>query len=223
MKHLIPTIIILSILLSGCGALGGAPAADATATISPEEIRATADAMVYDMLTQTQAAMPPTMVPPTNTPLPPPATPTITLVPTLSVLDGSPTVSAIATSTTAGLVIPTSTQSTSSSTYPCTEKPLTEWTGDSVQLSVANYVKDSTASVFLCITTPYGEAGYISVPVVNVSSVQVPYGIYTATAWVDGKKDFNATTFFEIKNSGNVQIVIENDQIFFRAGCAPGC
>jgi hypothetical protein len=221
MKRLIPTILILSILLSGCGALGAAPAADATATISPEEIRATADAMVYDMLTQTAAAMP-TEVPPTNTPVPPAATPTITLVPTLSILDGSPTVSAIATSTTAGFVIPTSTKA-SSSTYPCTEKPLTDWTGDSVQLSVSNYVKDSTANVFLCITTPYGEAGYISVPVVNVSSVQVPYGLYTATAWVDGKKDFNATTGFEIKSPGNVQIVIENGQIFFRAGCAPGC
>ncbi|MCP4139339.1 MAG: hypothetical protein GY755_03445 [Chloroflexi bacterium] len=223
MKRLIPFIIILGILLSGCGALGAAPAVDATATLSQGEIEATAGAMVADMIAQTEAAMPTnTMVPPTNTPLPP-ATPTITLVPTLSILDGSPTVSAIMTPTTAGIVIPTSTQATSSSTFPCTEKPLNTWTGDSVQLSVSNYVKNSTANVFLCITTPYGEAGYISVPVVNVSSVQVPYGTYTATAWVDGKKDFNATTGFVIKSSGNVQIVIENNQIFFRAGCAPNC
>ena len=148
MKRLIPIIIILSILLGGCGALGAAPAADATATLSSEEIMATSQVMARDMLTQTQAAMPPTEVPPTNTPLPPPATPTITLVPTLSVLDGTPTVSAIATSTTAGLVLPTSTKA-STSTYPCTEKPLSGWTGDSVQLSVSNYVKNSTANVFL--------------------------------------------------------------------------
>jgi len=174
------------------------------------------------MLTQTQAAMPTnTLVPPTNTPLPPPPA-TITLVPTLSLLDGSPTVSAIATSpTTAALVIPTNTKS--SSTYPCTEQPLTGWTGESVQLTISNYVKDSTANVFLCITTPYGEAGYISVPVVNVSAVQVPYGVFTATAWVDGKKDFNATTGFVVKNSSNIQLIIENGQIFFRAGCAPNC
>ena len=222
MKRLIPTILILSILLSGCGALGAAPAADATATISPEEIRATADALVYDMLTQTQAAMPPTAVPPTNTPLPPPATPTITLVPTLSILDGSPTASAIATSTTAGLVIPTSTKA-SSTTFLCTEKPLTGWTGESVSLSIRNYVPNSTANVFLCIDTPNDGSGYISVPVVNVSEVSVPFGSYFATAWVDGKKDFNASVAFEVKNTQNIQLTIDNGQLYFKAGCAPGC
>ncbi|MBT3187371.1 MAG: hypothetical protein HN736_10050 [Anaerolineae bacterium] len=220
MKYLIPFILIISILLSGCSALGAAaPAADATATISAEDIRATADVMVYDMLTQTQAAMPPT-----NTPLPPtnpPPTATIA-IPTLSVLDGSPTVSAIGTISTT-VAIPTNTK-TSSGGFACTEQPLLEWTGDSVQLSVTNNVKNSTANVFLCITTPYGEAGYISVPLVKSNSVQIPYGIVSATAWVDGeKKDFNAHVGFEVKNSSNIQLVIENGQIFFRAGCAPNC
>lgn len=222
MKRLIPLILLFSFLLSACGALGATTADDATPTISPEDIRATADVMVYDMLTQTQSAMPTnTLVPPTNTPLPP-ATATITLVPTQSTLDGSPTVSAVATSPTS-LVIPTNT-STSSGGYACTEKPLTEWTGESVQLTVSNYEKDSTANVFLCITTPYDEAGYISVYVDNTSTVQVPYGIFTATAWVDGtKRDFNATTWFEVKSSANIQLVIENGQLFFRSGCAPNC
>ncbi len=217
MKRLVPFILIFSILLSGCGALA-APAADATATISPEEIRSTADAMVYDMLTQTAAVMPTnTPIPPTNTPLPPP-TATITLIPTLSE-DGAPTPISEATSVA---VVPTNTKA-STSQYPCTEKPLTGWTGESVQLTIRNYVPNSTANVFLCITTPYDGAGYISVPVVNVSTVSVPFGVYSATAWVDGKKDFNASVGFEVKNTQSIQLVIENGRLLFKAGCAPGC
>lgn len=227
MKKVLPFIFILSLLLSACGALGAAAPSDATATISPEEIRATADGLVYDMLTQTAAAMPTnTPIPPTNTPLPPP-TATITLVPTTSsILNGTPTTAANAVATslspTTVAALPTST-SASPGTFACTEQPLLNWTGDSVQLSVTNNVKDSTANVFLCITTPYGEAGYINVPLVKSNSVQVPYGIYSATAWVDGKTDFNAHVGFEIKSSGNVQLVIENGQIFLRGGCAPNC
>jgi hypothetical protein len=217
MKRLVPFILIFSILLSGCGALA-APAADATATISPEEIRATADAMVYDMLTQTAAVMPTnTPIPPTNTPLPPP-TATITLIPTLSE-DGAPTPISEATSVA---VVPTNTKA-STSQYPCTEKPLTGWTGESTQLTIRNYVPNSTANVFLCIDTPYDGSGYISVPVVNVSEVSVPFGSYFATAWVDGKKDFNASVGFEVKNTQNIQLVIENYSLYFKAGCAPGC
>ena len=221
MKRLIPFILILSIALSGCSALGlDTVAVDATATISAEEIRATADVMVYDMLTQTQAAMPTnTMIPPTNTPLPA-ATATITLVPTLVIGDVATATGAVVAP---AVVIPTNTKALSTSLYPCTEKPLLEWTGESVQLSVSNNVKNSTANVFLCITTPYGEAGYINVPVLKSNTVQVPYGVFTATAWVDGKRDFNATTGFAIKSSANVQLVIEEGKLFFRSGCAPDC
>ncbi|OQY35832.1 MAG: hypothetical protein B6I38_01115 [Anaerolineaceae bacterium 4572_5.1] len=216
MKRLIPFILLFSFLLSACGAIETAPT---TPTVSPEDIRATADAMVYDMLTQTQAALPTnTMIPPTNTPLPP-ATATITLIPTFGALDGSPTVSAIATFPTAALVVPT----TSSTGYACTKQPLTGWSSPSVQLSVTNNVKNSTANVFLCITTDQGEAGYINIPLVKSNSASVPYGCYSATAWVDGKKDFNATTTFCIKSPGNVQLIINENRIDLQAGCAPNC
>lgn len=222
MKKALPYIFILSLLLSACSALSGAAPADATATISPEDIRATADGLVYDMLTQTAAAMPSnTPLPPTETPLPPP-TATITLVPTLSVAGATPTaIGAPALSPTA-IVIPTSTRASASS-FACTEQPLLNWTGDSVRLTVTNNVKDTTANVFLCITTPHGESGYINVPLVKSNSVEVPYGVYSATAWVDGKKSFNAYVGFEVKSSGNIQLVIENGQLFLRGGCAPGC
>lgn len=228
MKRFIPIILVLSILLSSCGAIAdlGTPAETATPTISVEEIRETADAMVYDMLTQTAVAMPTnTPLPPTETPLPPTPTATFTLVPTV-VQDITPTVEGAetaATPTTAAVVVPTNTQTTSSSAFPCQDKPLTSWDVPSVNMQVTNTVKDTTANVFLCIVTEY-DAGYISIPA--GSSASVPYGLYTATAWVTGEtggKSFNDTIFFEVKSSDGLKIVIENGRVYLRAGCWPGC
>lgn len=217
MKRFIPIILVFSIFLSSCGALGAAPAAEATPTLSAEEIRATANAMVYEMLTQTAIAMPSPTVPPTETPLPPTATLEPTAVPTLAepTADGS-----VATPTTAPAVIPTNTSAASSSTFPCTEKPLSTWEVPSVGMEVVNTVKDTTASVFLCITTTE-DAGYISIPA--GSSASVPYGLYTATAWVSGKKSFNDTIFFEIKTANNFKLVIEDGHVYLRGSCWPGC
>lgn len=219
MRRFIPIILMLSILLSSCGALGAAaPAADATATMSAEDIRATADVLVYDMMTQTAAAMPTnTPVPPTETPLPPTAT--ATLVPTVvePTADGS-----VATPTAALAVIPTNTAASSSSTFPCTEKPLSDWDVGSATMHVTNNTSNSTqAYVFFCITTIDGQAGYITI--YDGGSAQIPFGDVTATAWVSGKKNFNATTFFQVKNSDSLRAVIENGQLYIRSSCYPGC
>ena len=220
MKRFVPIILALSLFLSSCGALGAAaPVADVTATISVEEIRATADAMVYSMLTETAAAMPTnTLVPPTETPLPPTVAPTATLEPTLvedsaAVTEAVPTVAAIATNTMVS--------SSSSSPYACTEKPLTSWDVPSITITVSNNVKGSTANVFLCIVTDNGQAGYISIPA--GSSAQVPYGFVTATAWVTGDTSFNDTIFFDVKTSEPRQLVIENGRVYYRGGCYPNC
>jgi hypothetical protein len=184
---------------------------DATPTTSIEDIRATADAKVYEMLTQTQAAMPTsteTPVPPTETPLPSP-TATFTPLPTQSTPLVSPTVT----------IAPTE----ASSSVSCTEQQLSGWTGDSARLAVTNNVKDTTANVFLCITTAAGEVGYISIPVVKSGSAMVPMGCYSATAWVSGKKNFNATTSFCIKSTANMQLVIDTNSLKLKAGCAPNC
>lgn len=217
MKRLLSLLLLSSFLLSACGAFGATPAEDATPTYSTEDIRATADAMVYDMLTQTQAAMPTnTIIPPTNTPLPLEPTATFTTVPTLSTEIASPTPPTEIASPTAVLVA-------TSNTVSCADQPLSGWTGDSVPLSVTNNVKGTTANVFLCIVTAAGEIGYISIPVDKSGSASVPLGDYSATAWVSGKKDFNATTTFQLKNTASVQLVIENNSIILRAGCAPNC
>ena len=208
MKRLLSLLLLSSFLLSACGAFGATSAEDATPTYSTEDIRATADAMVYDMLTQTQAAMPTnTIIPPTNTPLPPQPTATFTTVPTLPAETASPT----------AVLVPTS------DTVSCSDKYLSGWTGDSVSLTVTNNVKGTEGSVYLCITTAAGEVGWLSIPVGKSGSASVPLGDYSATAWVTGKKDFNATTTFQLKNTASVQLVIENNSIILRAGCAPNC
>ncbi len=211
MKRLIPFFIILSFLLSSCGSFGlPSGSADATPTTSIEDIRATADAAVYKMLTQTQAAMPTstnTPVPPTETPLPSP-TATFTPIPTSTTPQASPTA-----------IEPT----LASSTVSCTEQQLSGWTGDSARLAVTNNVKDTTANIFLCITTSAGEIGYISIPVTKSGSAMVPMGCYSATAWVSGKKNFNATTSFCVKNTANIQLVIDTNSLKLKAGCAPNC
>ncbi len=109
---------------------------------------------------------------------------------------------------------------TSSNPYPCTEKPLTSWNVPSAKIFVTNNVSGTQAHVFLCITTQ-DDAGYISIPAGG--SAQIPYGFYSATAWVSGKKTFHDSIGFEIKTSDTRQIVIENGRIYIRAGCAPDC
>ncbi len=231
MKRFIPIILALSIFLSSCGGAVGdiasplAAADEATPTMSVEEIRATADALVYEMLTQTALAMPTnTLVPPTETPLPP----TATLEPTAEPAQVEPTTESVVVATEAVAavptvaVIPTNTMVTSSSsTYACTEKPLTSWDVPSINVEVVNTVKDTTAYVFLCIVTQDGQAGYITIPA--GSSMQVPYGTVTATAWVDGAKSFNATIFFDVKTPDGRQLLIENGRLYYRGGCYPDC
>ena len=138
MKRLISLLLLSSFLLSACGAFGSTPAEDATPTFSAENIRSTADAMVYDMLTQTQAAMPTnTLIPPTNTLLPPTAT--FTLEPVFSPTPLTPAASLTPT------LVPTNTPSGVS----CSDQQLNEWTGDSVPLTITNNVRNSTVNIFL--------------------------------------------------------------------------
>ena len=88
-------------------------------------------------------------------------------------------------------------------------------------MKITNNVPGTTANVFLCIITAEGDAGYIAAPA--GSTVQVPFGYFTATGWVSGEKNFNATIGFEVKTSDALQIVIENGRIYLRGGCYPNC
>lgn len=221
MQKIMPFFIVISFLLSSCGALS--PTEDATPTISAEDIRATADVMVYDMLTKTQAAMPTnTIVPPTNTLLPI-ATETFTSVPTLATI-GTPLLAGVTPTAIGTMVIDTKVPSaTPTSGVSCQDQLLSGWSGEGVPLYVTNNVKNSTANVFLCITTKANEVGYINVPVVNASSATVPMGCYFATAWVDGEKDFNASTYFCLDKTDPVRLMIDFNKLQLHASCAPNC
>jgi len=84
MKRLIPFLLIISFLLSACGASSSSK--NATPTISVEDIYATANAINYDILTKTQAAMPTdTLVPPTDVP-PPSPTAILAVAPTIATI-----------------------------------------------------------------------------------------------------------------------------------------
>ena len=225
MKRFTPIFLVFPFLLGACGALG-APVVDATPTISSEEIRATADVMVYDMLTQTQAAIPTnTIVSPTNTPLPPP-TATLTIVPTLDAILASPTIS-VNVATVAPSAIPlAAVANTLAPGRSCMDQLLTGWTGESAQLSVSNNVKNTTANVFLCIITEADEIGYLNIPLVKSNSAAVPQGCYSATAWVSGEygqNNFNATTTFCIKDAKSWELVIDKGSLTMYGGCYPNC
>ncbi len=219
MKRFTLILLLFGFLLSACGALETTPE-EIIPTISVEDIRATADVMVYDMLTQTQAAMPTnTFIPSTNTPLPPPPTATFTAVPTLAAELASPMALVEVASATPFAI---ATNTLVSNKKSCVDQQLSAWTGASAQLDIANYVEDTTAYVFLCITTIGDEVGYITL-YEGANSVSVPQGCYSATAWVSGAKDFNATTTFCINNNVHWKLIIENGGIFLRSSCHPNC
>ena len=228
MKYLIPLALLLGVLLSGCTIGTDATGADATATISPEDIRATADVMVYDMLTKTQAAMPPTdtVAPPTIAPptLPAPTLSIPTTAATLAIGAVPPLLSTPIASPTFG-VAAINTTAPPANVVSCMDSQLNEWSGGSFDLSVTNNVGETTANVFLCITTETDEIGFINIHVGEggSGSKTVPQGCYSATAWVDGKRDFNDTVFFCANSGSTMQLVIENNRLFIRGGCAPDC
>lgn len=205
MKRLFPIILLFSFLLSACGA-------EATPTVNPEYIKATANAMVYAMLTETQAAMPTfTSVPPTSTAtLLPTETPT--LIPTTEIVE-SPTLITVATNTQAV-----------SSTEDACNHPLGSWGANDVKFTVTNTVPKSTAVLSLYVLTETGECGYLSFSNITKSSGgTIPAGCYSAFAWVDGaKKDFSAGTNFCV-TGGSWELVIKEGRLVLYGGCYPNC
>ncbi|GAB4418053.1 MAG: hypothetical protein Kow002_04780 [Anaerolineales bacterium] len=200
MKRSLLFILLSSLLLSACGSA-------APPTMNPDDIRATANAMAYEMLTQTQAAMP-TLTPiPTDTPTPLP-TDTPTLIPTVD-----------------SLPLPTNTQPASASTQDACNQPLTSWSGPGIRMTISSNVKLESAVISLSVTTDVGECGYLSYNLSGGGTTggTIPAGCYTAFAWVNGKKkDFTAGTSF-CAHSGSWELVIEDGRLALRGGCYPNC
>jgi hypothetical protein len=181
MKHLLLTILFMSILLSACG-----PAA--TPTVNPADIQITAIAMAWTMAAETLAAIP------TATPIPPTETPTATLPPTAT----------LEFPATPGLFTqPTNTASSSNKKDPCTI-PLPAYSGDRAKVVVVNETKGNV-NLSLCAdptrkmtrgivyVAPFGKTG---------TTLSLPLGCYHAFAWISsGKKNFTSGGNFCINNT----------------------
>jgi hypothetical protein len=199
--------IVLGLLVSAC-------AAQATPTINPVDVQNTAVAAAFTMVAQTEQAMP------TSTPLPPTATPTMTLLPTNTPI-ASPTVNALFTPSiqTAVLAATITPQSSGSGQDPCNQ-PLPSWQGPSANLAIANETKpQGTIVLSLYVVTDLGQCGFLYVV---SDSLTGPVGQYSAGAFVTGKQNFKVFGGFRI-TEGNWKIVVRNDSITALGGCYPNC
>lgn len=132
-------IILLSIVLSACGAQG-------TPTINPADVQTTAIAAAFTVVAQTQAAIP------TNTPIPPTETPTATPQPTETPV--------ILVTETGLLPTLTATVQASGGGDPCNQALKSNPAGHPTKILLANKTNAPiTASLYLNIT-PFGECGY---------------------------------------------------------------
>lgn len=199
MNRLFILFATAALVLSACGP-------EPEPTLSPAEVQGTAMAAALTMVAGTPAAIP------TATPIPPTATAAPTLMP-------SPTATLF---TQLNLdALPTYTPATTSDDK-CNQ-PLTTWDGESAKLIVKNYTKPKgVVTLSLYFTTVTGQCGYIGGRVENSATWTVPLGVFSAGAFVDGKKDFKVFGGGKI-TSGSWSLWIENDGILLKAGCAPNC
>lgn len=202
-KYFWASMTILSLLISSCGAQPTEPG------VSAEDIQTTAIAAAFTIVAETHAAIS------TNTPLPPTETASPTPLPTETPIP-SPTVDPLLVTET---LIPSLTPQSAASADPCNQ-PLTSWQGDSASLAIAyNYKpqgKDDNVIVSLWVMTDLGECGFLY----DLSTG--PIGQYSASAFVDGAKDFKVFGGFRI-SPGSWKIVINNDSIVAQSGCYPNC
>src|SRR5574341_574014 len=177
--------VVLSLVASAC-------APRTTPILNPSDMQHTAEAAAFTMIAQTKEAVPMT------TPLPSTETPSPTHPPTLT---------SITSPTSEGL--PTTAQTVavqaSASTQDNCNKPLTSWEGPTAKLNIANETKPQGNIVLsLWVVTELGECGFLA----DLSAG--PVGMYSASAFVDGQKDFRVFGGFRI-TQGSWNIVVRNE------------
>jgi hypothetical protein len=185
MKHLSTlSVVVITLLLSACGAPAGTP------TMSAADVQHTAEAAAFTMVAQTQAAIP------TDTPLPPTEIPTQTPLPT----DTPPALptSAVATSaiaTSAVLSTPTTAPVSSNNTSggdPCATRVLSKPEGKETTIRVVNTTKlGVTVSMYLNETASKGACGYRGFTLSKNNDIvftDLVQGCYNLWAWSDNVK-----------------------------------
>jgi hypothetical protein len=178
MKRILFVTVLLTLLLSACGAA-------ATPTADPASIQASAVAAANTMVALTQAAIPTeTPIPPT--PLPSPTelpSPTLLALPTLDIL-ASPTFVAAAPPIGA-------TSGSDTCQSPLVAKP----GGPQIPVRIINSTKGSIILSLYLQKTSFGECGYRSfnLSANDSASTTMPKGCYSAGAFVtEAKKSYRA-------------------------------
>lgn len=180
-------IAILAVIITACG---GTPAQP---TISPQDIQATAVAAAMTIVAETQAAIP------TNTPLPPTATPEPTFTPTETPLP-SPTLDPA--------LVPTFTPapvSTTSGADPCNKVLQGNVSGRETKIRLTNETKGSLVISLYLNLTPFGECGYRGYnlgPNDSTTITDLPQGCYNISVFVTlPKKNTKAFGYGCINNT----------------------
>jgi hypothetical protein len=213
--------VVLILLIAAC-------APQATPTMNSQDVQHTAEAAAFTMVAQTQGSMP------TDTAAPPTATVTATLEATATPLE-SPTVDpSLAASTTLPTAASAATVVSTSAILPTVAGPatsvpfadatdancnkaLTSWRGPTAKFSIVNETKPQGKIILsLYVVTPQGECGYLA----DLS--KGPEGMYSAGAFVDGKKSFKVFGGFRI-TEGSWKITVRNDKIIANGSCYPNC
>ena len=176
MKRISMLVLILALLVSGCGT-------QSTPTAEPIDLEATVIAAAYTLVAQTQAALP------TLTPLPPTATPTATsaLTPTIPPL---PTLGATFTASPA----PNSTVND-----PCVNTPMpNSLIGQTIRIRVDNPTRGTVnLTVYLQSGNPQGLCGYrgyVLAPGDSLVITDLIEGCYSLWAWNPDPQDYFMVT-----------------------------
>lgn len=208
--------------------LASACAPQAAPTANPVDVQQTAQAAAFTMVAETQLAMPsPTPVPPTATPTSAP-TNTVPPLPTLSTPGTQIAQGTQETPATGGLptALPTLTaqappaSSNTTNNQDVCNQPLTSWQGPTANFSIVNQTRpEGTIVLSMYVVTPFNQCGYL---VITGDSFSGPIGDYSAGAFITGRQNFKAFGSFRI-TEGNWSVVVRNDSILAKGGCAPNC
>lgn len=206
--------------------LASACAPQAAPTANPVDIQQTAEAAAFTMVAETQLALPsPTPVPPTATPTSAP-TNTPPPLPTLGT-PGTQVVQGTAVTPAPGglpttLPTPTAPPASSNTTnnQDICNQPLTSWQGPTANFSIVNQTRpEGTIILSMYVVTPFNQCGYL---LISGNSFSGPIGDYSAGAFITGRQNLKAFGSFRI-TEGNWSIVVRNDSILAKGGCAPNC
>lgn len=223
MKRNVLTVGVLFLLLAG------ACAPQATPTANPADVQATAQAAAFTMVAETQAAIP-TQVPPTEIPSQTPL-PSVTPIPLPTQGPGTqqagPTQAGLPTGAVAapsGLptFTPQSPQSNAGSgnSQDICNQPLTSWQGPTANFNIKNESKpQGTIVLSMYVVTELNQCGYL---IITGDSFTGPVGQYSAAAFITGKQNFKAFGSFRI-TEGSWSVVVRNDSILAKGGCASNC